>query len=163
MTCKPDFSWDSFVCTVCGKALGMEDGRVPDSAITANSFWNLGYEAYQGRLHYKAPLDLRYYSSSCWSAKVNQAGEYLQVDLGREFYVTKVATQGRLGYPQWVTSYSLKYSLDGSTWIGYQQDGTAKVPVKAIMQSMVLKKMAICTFDHNSLRTQNIKWDKNNP
>ncbi|KAL5011809.1 hypothetical protein ScPMuIL_010360 [Solemya velum] len=30
--------------------------------------------------------------------------------------ISAVATKGRNGYPQWVTAYSIRYSIDGATW-----------------------------------------------
>ena len=42
-----------------------------------------------------------------WSADLNEAGQWLQIDLGEERLVTKLATQGRPSWspPQSVTSY----------------------------------------------------------
>jgi fatty acid-binding protein DegV len=102
----------------------MEDRTIPDSAITASSEFSSAFQAHLGRLHNQAVgFFTSSFRSSSWSALNQQAGEYLQVDLGRVFYVTKVATQGMKStmLNNWVMSYSLKYSLDGTTltWNDY--------------------------------------------
>ncbi|EDO46702.1 predicted protein, partial [Nematostella vectensis] len=56
-----------------------------------------------------------------WAAENNDKGEYLQVDLGRVTWITHVATQGRPhGYYQWVTEYTVEYSLTRNQWQSYQ-------------------------------------------
>ena len=39
---------------VCASALGMENGRIPDSAIVASSRYNQNYGPEQGRLNYES-------------------------------------------------------------------------------------------------------------
>ena len=46
-----------------------------------------------------------------------------QIDLGDEYKVTGVATQGGDGLSEWVKSYKLQYTVDGSTWQYYGQVG----------------------------------------
>ncbi|XP_031564428.1 lactadherin-like [Actinia tenebrosa] len=130
LICKPDFSWDTFRCSCyISKLLGMEDGRIPDSAITASSSWDLlGHGPHQGRLNYIQPPEITTFSSWCWSSSLLKAGEYLQVFLDGEFNVDGVATQGRPPKTldlQWVKSYTISYSLNGTDWMEYEEDGTS--------------------------------------
>ncbi|XP_048587363.1 retinoschisin-like [Nematostella vectensis] len=106
--------------------LGMEDGRIPDSSITASSSWNSGLSPHYGRLNNQL---VRGQHSGAWAARNLRTGEYLQVDLGRVMWVTHVATQGRpQGSSQWVTEYSVEYSLTGDQWQSYQdENGVIKV------------------------------------
>ncbi|KAI8513969.1 hypothetical protein Bbelb_082930 [Branchiostoma belcheri] len=60
-----------------------------------------------------------------WCA--NGGNPWLQVDLNSLKSVAGVITQGRAGYPQWVTSYKLAFSNDGVTWETYTEDGREKV------------------------------------
>lgn len=53
--------------------------------------------------------------------------QYLQVDVGLATTVTAVATQGRDSSDQWVKSYFLRYSTDGSTWLTFKENGHDKV------------------------------------
>ena len=44
-----------------------------------------------------------------WSAAVNDLNQYLRIDLGEDFTVTGIATQGSSDKATWVTKYTLKY------------------------------------------------------
>ena len=68
-----------------------------------------------------------------WAAKTNNVNQWLQIDLGTPTTVTKVATQGRQDTSQWITSYSLSYSLAGSFWVQYTVRGKKKVIAMLIM------------------------------
>ncbi|EDO30171.1 predicted protein, partial [Nematostella vectensis] len=99
--------------------LGIEDGSIPDSSITASSRFGPSYSPYYGRLNNQAVSEKQF---GAWAAKINQKGEYLQVDLGRVTLVTHVATQGRDDFPQWVTKYTVNYSLTGEQWQSYEDE-----------------------------------------
>ena len=66
-------------------------------------------------------------SSGSWAAVKNVIGQYLQIDLGKERVVNKIATQGRPSAHQWVTSYKLLFSSNGANWNEYQNNGVVKV------------------------------------
>ncbi|EDO38589.1 predicted protein, partial [Nematostella vectensis] len=104
--------------------LGMEDGSIPDSSITASSHFEPSYSPYYGRLHNQAVSGKHW---GAWAAGNNRKGEYLQVDLGRVTWVTHVATQGRpegTFHVQWVAEYTVEYSLTADQWQSYQ-DGNS--------------------------------------
>jgi len=104
----------------CQEALGMENGTISDSQISASSQWTADYGAIQGRLHIKATPK----NAGSWSAKQNDFDQWLQVDLGSQYIkVTRVATQGRRDYSQWVTKYKLRYSNDGVNFQYYREQG----------------------------------------
>ena len=104
-------------------SLGLEDGRIQDGAMSASSIWNNGCAAKLGRLNLKA----RQGYAGAWCVKKADALQWLQIDLGTPTTVTKVATQGRQDSSQWITSYSLSYSLAGSFWVQYTVRGKKKV------------------------------------
>ncbi|XP_040827125.1 contactin-associated protein-like 5 isoform X1 [Ochotona curzoniae] len=58
-----------------------------------------------------------------WSPADSNAQQWLQVDLGNRVEITAVATQGRYGSSDWVTSYSLMFSDTGHNWKQYRQEG----------------------------------------
>ena len=87
----------------------MDSGAIPDAQITASSQWDHNYSAAQARLNFKTAG----YKQGSWSAAKNNVYQWLQVDLSSYTTVTKVATQGRNAYSQWVTQYRLQYSDDG--------------------------------------------------
>ncbi|XP_035669067.1 uncharacterized protein LOC118411132 [Branchiostoma floridae] len=107
--------------------LGMESGAIPDSAITASSVWQRW-----GNTEVHDPWFARLHSSAGWggwAAHDNIVGQWLQVDLGEMKQVKGVITQGRFsGDAQWVTSYKLLFSADGTSWTAYaNSDGTDKI------------------------------------
>ena len=70
----------------------------------------------------------RLYGSGSWCSATLSKSEYLQVDLGKIVTVAGIATQGDPTANNWVTQYTVKYSMDGSTWADYKGDaGSAKV------------------------------------
>ncbi|XP_048590614.1 lactadherin isoform X2 [Nematostella vectensis] len=109
--------------------LGMEDGSIQDTSITASSHWiEPGHNPHHARLN-NQPVSGQHIGA--WAAKYNQKGEYLEVDLGQVTWITHVATQGRpkgTGSIHWVTEYSVEYSLKGDQWQSYQ-DGNGVIKV----------------------------------
>ncbi|XP_068675665.1 cell adhesion molecule DSCAML1-like [Montipora foliosa] len=53
--------------------------------------------------------------------------DFLQINLGYEFYICAVATQGKPAADQWTTKYMIHTSLDNVTWMTYKENGTEKV------------------------------------
>ena len=91
----------------------MEDGRIADNRITASSEHDPTHGSRNARLnHQEAPS----VATGSWSAKTNDLNQWIQADLGGLKQVSGVATQGRNGYPQWVTKFMVQYSENGETW-----------------------------------------------
>jgi hypothetical protein len=56
-------------------------------------------------------------SYQAWSSSSSRVGEWMQLDLGESQIVSGVVTQGRHAPAwQWVTSFKVKISDDGSVW-----------------------------------------------
>ena len=109
----------------CSVSLGIEDGRIPESALTASTVHSAVCAATRARLNLAAASG----KVGSWCAKTNNVKQWLQIDLGTPTTVTKVATQGRQDASQWITSYSLSYSLAGSFWVQYTVRGKKKVTI----------------------------------
>ena len=107
------------IYAVCPVPLGMENGTILDSQITASSVFAPNYAAQQARLHFKAGGG----KTGSWSAENNDDSQWLQVDLKQTTRVTEIATQGRNAYRQWVTQYKLQYGEDGHTFKFYRRNG----------------------------------------
>ena len=101
----------------------MGNGEIPNEAVKASSFWSSGYEPWQARLNNVQASG----SSGSWSSSPSAIGQYLQIDLGKERVVNKIATQGRPAANQWVTSYKLLFTSDGANWNEYQNNDVVKV------------------------------------
>ena len=115
-----------FVCefSECQEALGMESGAISDAQISASSQWDANHATKQGRLHFQAVPG----KAGSWCAGANDVNQWLQIDLSNQHTkVTRVATQGRSGYSQWVTKYKLQYSDDGVSFQYYWEHGAIKV------------------------------------
>lgn len=50
-----------------------------------------------------------------------------QADFGVEIQIVAIATQGRQGRSEWVSQYTLSYSVDGRQWFPY--DAFTRVPI----------------------------------
>ena len=66
--------------------------------------WDGNHRASYARLHRPG---------SSWSSKAGDKSQWIQVDLRVMVKVTKIASQGRQNWPQWVTQYKVSYSTDG--------------------------------------------------
>ena len=105
--------------------LGMESRKIPDNKITASSELLVSTPAKNGRLNYTA--------GSSWCASTSDSNPYLQIDLQTLHIICAVSTQGNSQGDQWVQTYTLQSSTDGTTWTDYKEFGHVKVP-KGISQ-----------------------------
>ncbi len=114
--------------TGCIAPLGMESKSITDDQLSASSQLGSNYSAVQARLHFKADGN----KAGGWSALKNDLNQWLQVDFGSYTRVTRVATQGRNAYNEWVAKYRLQYSDDGIRFQFYKDvgDNSAKVYVR---------------------------------
>ena len=103
--------------------LGMQNGKLPDSALSASSEYNTIYGAEYARLHLQPGSG----HAGGWVAAKQDHSQWLQADFGVETTITRIATQGRQDNSQWVKEYTLKYSNDGSYFHQYQPTGFTKV------------------------------------
>ncbi|PFX30135.1 Protein sidekick-2 [Stylophora pistillata] len=98
--------------------LGMENRKIPDGKITASSEKNVDTQAKNGRLNYT--------SGSSWCAGTSDSNPYLQIDLQTLHIICAVSTQGSFKVDQWVKTYTLQLSTNGTTWTDYREDGQVK-------------------------------------
>ena len=119
---------DIFLCVpeltrFCSFPLGVQSGRIKNSQMTSSSIWNRYHAPFLGRL--KRVRTGRYMGG--WAARHNNHNQWIQVDLGRLFKVTMISTQGRKIVKQWVTRYTVSYSLDAVHYVSYKQRDRLKV------------------------------------
>ena len=116
-----------FTIQVCKdpKALGFEEGIIKDSQITASSEYSQEHAAKYGRLNFQGQVG----REASWSTKSNDDQQWLQVDLQHEVYLTGISSQGRgdCKCNQWVKSYTVSYSNNGTYFIDFKQNGDIKV------------------------------------
>ena len=92
----------------CSSALGLQDGSLPKSSLTASSA-ECGTAA-----------DARLNSSVGWAAYYWKS-QWLQVELGHVTNVTAIATQGHPGFDWWTRRYLVYSSFDGKSWQPYHK------------------------------------------
>ena len=82
------------------------------TAIWGQSFcskWDGNHGPTNARLYHMAGGG----KTGAWSSRTNDKLQWIKVDLGEVERVTKVASQGRSDYAQWVTRYKVSYSAFG--------------------------------------------------
>ncbi|XP_038547946.1 contactin-associated protein-like 3, partial [Micropterus salmoides] len=96
-----------------------------------------------------------------WSPLTSDRYQWLEVSLGERTKITAVATQGRYGSSDWLTSYLLMFSDTGHNWKQYrQEDSTGSFPGNSNADSVVqykLQQPAIARF----LRLIPLDWNPN--
>ena len=112
----------------------MENRVISDVQISASSQRDNSHSPKQARLHTTSDQS----NSGGWSALRDDFNQWLQVDLGSYTTVTRVATQGRNGFNEWVTKYRIQYSNAGVIFQFYRkaENSSAKV-------------CPYCQFDHS--------------
>ena len=122
------FTFAFVLCTAapCTAPLGMERRLIKDAQITASSEWDSNHAAIQARLNFKAGGG----KQGAWSARSNDANQWIQVAFESYTKLTGIATQGRNGGSQWVTKYHLQYSDDRVNFHYYKEQGQRSPKVK---------------------------------
>ncbi|XP_003475300.1 lactadherin isoform X4 [Cavia porcellus] len=115
--------------TTCNRGLGMEEGIIVDSQISASSLY-IGFLGLQrwgpelARLHRSGIVN-------AWTASNYDRKPWIQVNLLRKMRVTGVVTQGasRAGSAEYVKTFKVAYSLDGRKFqfIQNEEDSGDKV------------------------------------
>ena len=90
-----------------------------DNQLNASSELNASTPAKNGRLNFVA--------GSSWCASTSDSSPYLQIDLKIPHIICAVSTQGNSRGSQWVETYTLQSSTDGTTWADYEENGQVKV------------------------------------
>lgn len=104
----------SLLNETCGTPLGMENGRIPNSALSSANKDNI-HPFTNARLHHNGPG---------WTPRVYRIEDaYLQVDFGLVVQLTGIATQGS-SYDggNWLRGYYFNYSINGDDWMEYKED-----------------------------------------
>ncbi|XP_028414255.1 lactadherin-like [Dendronephthya gigantea] len=131
-------------CKAGEKTLGVEDKKkVKDFQLTSSSsYLEKWASAAHGRLYnigewgeWRAGRRAvkRAGWRAGWRAGVNDKNPWIQVDLGKKEVVSGIATQGGYFYYQnsyidrWVKTYFVKYSLNGTTFETYKDEGDDKI------------------------------------
>ncbi|XP_068739041.1 uncharacterized protein, partial [Montipora capricornis] len=161
-----DFGSFEIVKIVYALPLGMESGKIPDSALVASSLGtvNIGDQSGQGyicKMKVTASvLEMIHYNSTesnggGWISQFQDDKQFLQVDLGAVSKVTGSGLQGRADAGWWTKSFTLSYSNDGANFTPYdsgkvfQENTDNKTPAGHILETPIFArflKININTF-----------------
>lgn len=122
----------------CDVPLGIQDGRITQSMMSASSFYNRYYGPWSARLQARNHGATR----GGWLARVNNNRQWLQIDLGAKSVVKRISSQGRYDANQWVTSYTLSYSQNGVRFYPYRENRRTRVSGEHITE-LVLNSLVI--------------------
>ena len=113
--------WRQFCPSV--KALGMQDGKIPDEDIETSTEYRPEEGGRAARLNHKAWLGV----GGGWvTSSSDQTGsqQWLQVDFKKvPAIITHVATQGRDARDAWVKKYKLQYLDDSDELVNFRAEG----------------------------------------
>ncbi|XP_076014518.1 uncharacterized protein LOC143007034 [Genypterus blacodes] len=90
---------------VCLHGLGVEDGNITDSQLSASS--SLGSFT---------PSKARLKGNSCWMPSTSATSQWIQVNLGQARKVTGIVIQGCPQNDHWVTKFKIQHSMNGIQW-----------------------------------------------
>ena len=99
------------LCIACSDPLGIGSRKITDGHITP-------FKAGGGK-------------TISWSALRNDVHQWLQVDLGAKTEVTGIQIQGQQDVDEWVTSFTISYSSNSTTYTPYQNSKVWK-PMKIV-------------------------------
>ncbi|XP_002155492.1 discoidin domain-containing receptor 2 isoform X1 [Hydra vulgaris] len=63
---------------------------------------------------------LNFTATDAWCPSISNDKQYFAVDLGEEFSISKIATEGKLDTGRYVKLYTLDYSSDAKKWTEYK-------------------------------------------
>ncbi|OXB62544.1 hypothetical protein ASZ78_014490 [Callipepla squamata] len=126
---EPTLRMELLGCEVdgCSLPLGMENGEIKNTQITASSVktsWFSTWEPSLARLNQKGKIN-------AWRAKSNNNQQWLQIDLLTIKKITAIATQGvkSVSTENFVKTYVILYSNQGSEWISYTEGSSSVAKV----------------------------------
>uniref|UniRef100_A0A8C2U652 Coagulation factor V n=1 Tax=Coturnix japonica TaxID=93934 RepID=A0A8C2U652_COTJA len=122
---EPTLRMELLGCEVdgCSLPLGMENGEIKNTQITASSVktsWFSTWEPSLARLNQKGKIN-------AWRAKSNNNQQWLQIDLLTIKKITAIATQGvkSVSAENFVKTYVILYSNQGSEWKSYTESSSS--------------------------------------
>ncbi|XP_031564686.1 coagulation factor V-like [Actinia tenebrosa] len=141
----------------CTSALGMENYQIKNHQITASSAKSIWTSPSAARLNNRLKMS----SFGSWCASATDSSQYLQVDFKTHQTIVAIATQG-MAFPDgnWVTSYTLSYSCNGTTWFVYGENGKRKTFVGNRDSNQIVKHYLATPLITRLVRLNPVTWNK---
>ena len=100
-----------------------------DVSQWSSSSWKCMTKPEQARIHNNGDCH------ASWCGRVN---DWLQIDLGGEYSVSAIQTQGAEDHYGFVKIYTLSYQISGGTsWVDYHENGIIKVSFVSFILSWI--------------------------
>ncbi|XP_071811529.1 uncharacterized protein [Apostichopus japonicus] len=113
------------IAELTGVPVGLEE-TFPDEYLYASSYRDDFSTPQRGRLNLIKDGELGL--NGAWCSEINNEMQFFQVDLGASHAITGIETQGDHNELNWVRTYTLEVSMDGSHWsCVFGSDGRVKV------------------------------------
>ncbi|KAI7814821.1 milk fat globule EGF and factor V/VIII domain containing a [Triplophysa rosa] len=113
----------------CTSTLGMEEGKIVESQISASSVHRglFGLQPWGPEL---ARLNNRGIVNA-WSPAPQDKSPWIQIDMQKKMRLTEIITQGasRMGVAEFIKAFKVASSFDGKTYTVHRADGQRKVKV----------------------------------
>ena len=107
-----------FLAVSCNSPLGLQDGRILNSQISAPSYFQHFYIGNGNTVNLK-PEYARLKNTLAWCSptKRNSNSTYIEIDLRQGINISAIATQGYMGINSYyVKQYKIAHSSDRVTW-----------------------------------------------
>lgn len=134
---------------VCQEPMGLENGLLSDSQLSASSSYD----------NYLVPQSARLHENTGWVPAISNDDQYLQVDFLEPQNVSAVITKGRGDAPEWVISYKVAHSDDGTEFEDVlDETGEPKVFKGNEDQDTPVVNLLPETIETRFLRIKPVSW-----
>ncbi|XP_019897612.1 contactin-associated protein-like 5 isoform X3 [Esox lucius] len=125
------YSFSVFVVCFCVSTHAANNCNGPLLSVLPQSSFKSSSTSSNNQLPHFAKLNRRE-GQGGWAPERSDRQPWLQLDLREKMEVTAIATQGRSGSSDWVTSYMLLFSDCGLAWKHYGQDEDTRTTLSVI-------------------------------
>ena len=123
----PSFVANSSPVSSCFLAVGLEDKRIPDVALSASSTLTRAHSPSRARLH----IQVRNQQAAGWAPGLDDSSPWLQVDLGARMIITGIGTQGGRYFwwsmGGWVIKFKVSFKISDKGWQIYGKSTSREV------------------------------------
>ncbi|ELU01008.1 hypothetical protein CAPTEDRAFT_195559 [Capitella teleta] len=124
-------------------------GGVDDSKLNASSIYSESY----------SPAHSRLTATSSWLRVYSDSEPWLQVEFEASMPIIAIDTKGYSSY--YVTEYKISHSMDGLTWIWYENDASPRVFSGSLNDSSVLiRNYFDPPIEASFLRLHPVAWNE---
>ncbi|XP_022777876.1 neuropilin-1-like, partial [Stylophora pistillata] len=129
---------------------GLQTGLLSDSQLYSSSALGESYTASYGRLRNR---------TSAWCPNGDDADPYFQVDLGYTDEIKGVAIQGQETKYWLVRKFTLSFSVDGTTWFNYTENGLGTKVFSGSSHPLLVKPNTIApSVTARSVQINPVQW-----